>query len=107
MLGLVFSLYRSAYFSTDDFNNLYWAQRTPAGDMLWHVLNPASQFFRPVGMSLYWLLWKCCDLNPVPFHVVAWFLHSLNVLLVYYVIQLIVRFRFAAAVGAALFAFQA
>jgi hypothetical protein len=107
MLGLVFSLYRSAYFSTDDFNNLYWVQRTPGGQLLGHIVNPASQFFRPVGMSLYWLLWKCFDLDPLPFHVAAWFFHCLNVVLVYYVIQQTVHFPFAAAVGAALFAFQA
>ena len=53
MLGLVFSMYWPAYFSADDFNNLYWAQRTPGVEILSHIINPASQFFRPVGMTLY------------------------------------------------------
>src|SRR2546430_9454149 len=87
LLGFTFKLYWFAYFGTDDFNNLYWIQKTSGSQILWHLLNPASTFFRPAGMAFYWLLLRCCDLDPVAFHATAWLLHSINAGLVYLLLR--------------------
>src|SRR5262245_29392314 len=73
--------WRFSYFSLDDFNNLYWFMRVDGPGMLWHVVNPMSDFFRPVGMSVYWLMWHAFGLNAVPFHALTWTLHVSNVIL--------------------------
>src|SRR5437867_2750267 len=95
LLGFTFRLYWFAYFWTDDFNNLYWVQRTSGPEMLAHIINPASHFFRPVGIAFYWSLLRCCDLDPVAYHSTAWLLHTINAGLVYCILQRLVRSGFA------------
>src|SRR5262249_42237095 len=99
--------WRFSYFSLDDFNNLFWVQRLSGWSMLWHVVDPLSDFFRPLGMSVYWILLHTAGLNAWPYHVLAWTLHALNVGLVYLLLVRIVGSPFAAAVGTLLFGFRA
>jgi hypothetical protein len=102
-----FCAWRFAYFWIEDFNSLYWVSRESAWTMLWHNLNPASDFFRPFGMLFYWMSWNAFDLHPLPYHLLAWALHTLNVVLLYVVLSKIVRSPYAAAIGALLFGFRA
>src|SRR5688572_21601351 len=102
LVGFAFRLFHFVYFWVDDFNNLFWVQQTSASALLLHVADPGSQFFRPVGMVLYWTLLQCCDLDPAAYHGVAWSLHVVNVLLVYLIVLHFVRSPYAAAAGAAL-----
>jgi hypothetical protein len=107
LLFFTFRLYRSAYFWLDDFDNLYWAQKLSAFELLKAITNPASTYFRPTGMLFYWLELRVFGTNEVAYHVLAWFLHALNTALVYLVLRRIVRSHPGAAVGAMLFACQA
>jgi hypothetical protein len=102
-----FRLYKNAYFLLDDFNNLYWAQRTTLGQMVGFIVNPVSSYFRPVGMLCYWLLLQFSGLHPAPYHWVAWSLHTANTALVYLILKRLTKARFGAAVGAMLFATEA
>jgi len=107
LMGFTFRLYWFAYFWIDDFGNLYWVQKTGGLEMLGHVVNPASAFFRPVGMAVYWVLFRSFDLDPVAYHATAWILHSINVAFVYRLLLRMVHSNFGASAGAALFACQA
>jgi hypothetical protein len=75
--------------------------------MLEHVLNPGSQFFRPVGMMIYWLLLHVLGVNPGPYHAVAWFIHLCNTGLVYAVLKRLTDSEAGAFAGSMLFASQA
>jgi hypothetical protein len=99
-------LYRGAYFSLDDFNNLSLVQQETLGQMLGHILNPASSYFRPVGLLCHWLVLQFFDLNPAAYHWLVWLLHVANTALVYFVLKQLTGSRAAAAVGAMLFASQ-
>jgi hypothetical protein len=107
IIAAIVYVWRFSYFWLDDFNNLYWVQRETDWSMLKHVINPASEFFRPVGMLAYRILWQAFGLNPLPYHVAAWTLHAINVALVYVLLVRIVNSRFAAGVGTLLFSFRA
>ena len=102
-----FRLYKNAYFWLDDFNNLYWVQRTTLGQMLSYIVNPVSSYFRPVGMLCYWLLLQFSGLHAAPYHWVAWSLHTANTALVYVILKRLTKARSGAAVGAMLFATEA
>jgi hypothetical protein len=106
LLGLTFRLYRFAYFWLDDFNNLYWVQRESCGELMGYILNPAAVSFRPLGMFVYWILWHLWKSNPLPYHIVAWAIHTLNVFLVYLILSHLTKSKYAAAIGAMLFSFQ-
>ena len=108
LLLKTFRLYKGgAYFWLDDFNNLYWAQRATFAQMVGHVVNPLSDYFRPAGMICYWILLRIFDLDPAPYHWLAWSLHVANTALVYFILKQLTRARSGAAVGAMLFASQA
>ncbi len=70
LLFFTFRLYGYSYFWLDDFNNLSTIQPRSAIQMLSDLLNPASDFFRPLGMSLYWIgvqiVWYQCFPLPLP-----------------------------------------
>src|SRR5688572_2215613 len=106
LLLLTYHLYGYAYFSTDDFNNLYWAQKQNAYQTLVQFLNPISRAYRPSGMTFYWILLQLFDLNAAPYHWVAWLLHAINTWLVYLILKG-PGGRPGATVGAMLFACQA
>ncbi len=107
ILAAVFYSYRFAYFTMDDFDNIYWARTQTLPSMMWHNLNPLSDFFRPFGMTIYWFLWKMFDLHALPYHLFAWALHAGNVILVYVLISQITGSRSGAALGVMLFGFRA
>ena len=107
LLGLTFRLFSFSYFWLDDFNNLYWVQKLGGTTLLWDIVNPISDRFRPVGWFAYWVLWSLFGLAPTPYHVLAWIIHGLNVFLVYILLQRMARSDYAAAFGSLLFVFQA
>jgi hypothetical protein len=107
LLLFTYRLYSSAYFWLDDFDNLYWVQPESASQMFWHIVNPASNFFRPAGMLFYWLMLKLFDLNAPTYHALAWSLHAANTVLVYFILKRITDSRAGAAVGCLLFASEA
>jgi hypothetical protein len=106
LLVLTFRQYTFAYFWIDDFTSLYWVQPQTFTQMLGHVLNPASDFFRPVGMSFYWIALQLFDRNAFAFHVLLWSLHTLNVGLIYWTLRRFTGSEAGAAVGAMLFSSQ-
>jgi len=107
LLFFTYRVYNYAYLYTDDFNNLSLIQQMSGPDIAWHVLNPASRYFRPVGMLFYWLMLNFFDLNVIVYHWTAWGIHALNTLLVYFVLKRYTESRSGATVGAMLFASQA
>lgn len=100
-------LFAFSYFWLDDFNNLYWVQKLGGTTLLWDILNPASERFRPVGWFAYWVPWRLFDLAPMPYHAFAWIIYGFNVFFVYLLLQRMLRSDYAAAFGALLFTFQA
>ena len=110
-LGIVlystFRLFTFSYFWLDDFNNLFWVQKLGGTTLLWDVVNPASARFRPVGWFSYWVLWRLFDLAPMPYHVIAWTTHCLNVAWVYVLLRRMLQSDYSAAFGSLLFTFQA
>jgi hypothetical protein len=104
LLIFIFRLYTYSYFWLDDFNSLYWVQQQTLGEALGHLVSPSAQYFRPVGMLFYWLALRLFDRDPLPYHLVMWALHALNVGLVYLVLKSVTESRAGAAVGALLYA---
>ncbi len=107
VLASTFYAWRLSYFSLDDFNNLYWVQQQSLAGMLWYNVNPFTDFFRPLGMLVYWVFWHLFDLDPLPYHLFAWTLHAANVVLLYALLSRITGSRYGSAIGALLFAFRA
>ena len=108
VLLLVFTLrlYTFAYFWNDDFNNLYWVQTQSFSQMVGYVVNPASDFFRPAGMFLYWAALQLFDRNAQAYHLLLWSLHAINVGLVYWILRRFTGSHAGAMVGAMLFSSQ-
>jgi len=106
LLVFTFRLYTFAYFWLDDFTSLYWVQPQTFTQMLGHVLNPASDFFRPVGMSFYWIALQLFDRNAFAYHILLWSLHTVNVGLIYWILRRFTGSEAGAAVGAMLFSSQ-
>ena len=107
MLIFTYHLYGDAYLSTDDFNNLYWAQRQNGVQTIEHLVNPASSAVRPTGMAFYWVLFNIFHVNAAPYHWTAWLLHAINTWLVYLVLKRITGSQAGGVIGAMLFASQA
>ena len=106
VLYYTFRSYAFSYFWLDDFNNLYWAQLTSGWAMLWHNVNIASNYFRPVGMLIYWIDLQLFGLNAWAHHLVMWTIHAANVMLVYFLLQRFLKSAYAAAFGALLYTHQ-
>jgi len=107
LLIFTFRLYTYAYFWLDDFNNLYWVQQLTLGEAFGHVISPSAQYFRPIGMFVYWVALRLFDRDPLPYHLLMWGLHALNVALVYAVLKRFTESRAGAWVGAMLYAYPA
>jgi hypothetical protein len=75
--------------------------------MLWYVVNPASDFFRPVGMLFYWIALHVFDRNAFGYHCLLWSLHAVNVALVYWILRRFTLTQLGSSAGALLFASQA
>lgn len=106
ILASVFYSWRFAYFWLDDFNNLFWVQQQSFASMVWYNVDPFANFFRPFGTLIYWIFWHAFGLSPLPYHIFAWALHTLNVLLLYALLSRIVGSQYAAAVGVLVFSFR-
>jgi hypothetical protein len=106
LLLFTLRLYSFAHFWLDDFNNLHWVRPKSMTEMLWYVVNPASDFFRPVGMFFYWIGLQLFDQNAAAYHWFLWSLHTINVGLVYWILRRFTNSTFGAAVGTMLFASQ-
>ena len=74
--------------------------------MLLYNVDPFANFFRPFGTLIYWIFWHAFGLSPLPYHIFAWTLHILNVLLLYTLLKRIVGSQYAAAVGVLVFSFR-
>jgi hypothetical protein len=109
VLAAAFYAWRFSYFWLDDFNVFFWIQRLDNSfwRMVWDCVNPFADAFRPSGMLVYWIFWHVFDLNPLPYHVFAWLIHAVNVLLLFVLLSRIVGSRYGAAVGALMFGFRA
>ena len=103
ILVRLFRLYTFVYFWLDDFDNLYWVQQESGWEMAKNILNPASHFFRPSAMLVYWINLQAFDLAPLPYHILAWSLHGLNVALIYFLLKRLLESEYAAAFGALLY----
>lgn len=57
-------------------------------------------------MLCYWVMLRLFDLNPTPYHWLAWLLHSVNVALVYAILRHLTGSFTGAASAAMLFAFH-
>lgn len=106
LILLTARMFGPAALSSDDFKNLSFAQLISARTMLESNLRPANNIFRPVGMTVYWILWQVFGLDPFPYRVVAMVIHLLNVALVYSILRFAAGSEFCAALGALLFASQ-
>jgi hypothetical protein len=106
-LIFAFRLYTYAYFWIDDFNNLYWVQQWTLLEVLLHLVSPSAEYFRPVGMLVYWLALHVFDRDPLPYHLLMWMFHAFNVVLVYIVLKRFTESRAGAYVGAMLYAYPA
>lgn len=104
LLFFAFRLYRYAYFTIDDFNNLYWVQQWTFGQSLQMILSASTEYFRPVGMLVYRSSLALFGLDAGLYHWLLWTLHTLNVVLVYFALKHFTRSRAGASAGALLFA---
>ncbi len=105
LLIFTFRLYTYAYFWLDDFNNLYWVQQQTLGEAWSHLVSLSARYFRPVGMLVYWMALRAFDRDPLPYHLLLWSLHALNVALVYTVLKRFTGSRAGAWIGAMLYAY--
>ena len=100
-------LYTFTYFWLDDFTNVYWIRRVGFWELIGDILNPASSFFRPLGMLVYWILYRLAALNSLPYHLVSWTLHALNTGLVFLLLRKATKSQYAAGLAVLFFAFRA
>lgn len=105
LLFFTFRLYRFGYFYVDDFNNLALAQYANGWLLLKDNLHPSTSTYRPFGTTVYWACLHLFGLNPLPYHLLAWTIHTVNVFLVYRILKFALKSTYAAAFGAMLFAF--
>ena len=100
-------LYTFTYFWLDDFNNVYWIRREGFWRLIGDILNPASLFFRPLGMLVYWIVFRVAALHSLPYHLLSWALHSINTGLVFFLLRRLTKSQYAAGFAVLFFAFRA
>src|SRR5262249_28248334 len=83
-----------------------WIRRVSLWDLIGHMVNPTSLFFRPLGMLVYWILFRFAGLNSVPYHLLSWTLHAVNTLLVFLLLRHATKSQYAAGLGVLFFAFR-
>jgi hypothetical protein len=106
VLIYTFRLYSFRCFLLDDFNALALVQRETATGLLVHVLNPVSDFYRPLAMLIYRLLWVFAGLDYRPYAWCAFGLHVVNTMLLSRLLIRLTRAPLASACGTLLFALQ-
>jgi tetratricopeptide (TPR) repeat protein len=60
--------------------------------------------YRPVATLSYFLIYAIAKLNPVAYHISSLLLHSINVILVYWLMNLIQRSKFSSLIAGLIFA---
>jgi hypothetical protein len=105
VLGL--RLYTFTYFWLDDFTNVYWIRRVGFWELIGHIVNPTSSFFRPLGMLVYWIIFHVAALNSLPYHLLAWALHAVNTALLFLLLRKATKSQYAAGLAVLFFAFRA
>jgi hypothetical protein len=100
-------LYSFTYFWLDDFTNVYWIRRVGFWELIGHILNPTSLFFRPLGMMVYWILYRVAALHSLPYHVLSWTLHAINTTLLFLLLRKATKSQYAAGLAVLFFAFRA
>lgn len=110
-LCLIFSmllcavLYRdsfSSYFFQDDWFTLR-ISRVPTIPVFFKIFIPRTDviYYRPLGMQFpFWILQSLFGINPIPFHVLTFLVHCLNIVLVYILIRLLVKKNLIALLSA-------
>jgi hypothetical protein len=98
--------YWHSFFYYDDFNCFYLAQQEGGGSILGHVLNPFSNYFRPLYMLFYWVFWKIFFFAPLPYHIFSWSLHLVNLVLIFCLLQMVSGSAYAAGLIAILYSYQ-
>lgn len=106
ILLALFDRFSFFYFWLDDFNNLWWVQRTSYLDLLGHMVNPASIYHRPLGMLVYKIHFDLFHLDPFPYRVTVFLVHALNVGLVFQLLREMIGSGYAAGMGALFFSYQ-
>ena len=106
ILLATYRLYGFTFFWLDDFNNVYLIRREGFWQMVRHVFDPTSEFFRPLGMWVYWILYRTSGLYPLPYHLVSWTLHAVNVALLFLLLRQATRSHYAAGLATLFFAFR-
>ena len=71
-----------------------------------HLVNPATDYHRPLGMLVYKIHFDLFHLDPLPYRITVFLLHALNILLVYLVLRQVIGSGYAAGFGALLFSYQ-
>ncbi len=105
---VVFKLYQpsfSSYFFQDDWFSLRISQVNTFADF-GKMFLPRSDviYYRPIGMQLpYFFLQNFFGLNPLPFHILTFITHLVNILLVYFLVKLLTGKKFASLFAAFLY----
>ncbi len=98
--------YWHSYFYYDDFNCFYLAQQAGGSSILGYVLNPFSNYFRPLYMLFYWVFWKSFFFTPLPYHIFSWSLHLANLVLIFWLLRVVSGSAYAAGLMAILYSYQ-
>jgi hypothetical protein len=99
-------LYRFTGFWLDDFNNIYWIRREGFWRLLADIINPASLFFRPLGMLVYWIMFRFAAFNSVPYYLLSSILHAINTGLLFLFLRQSTKSQYAAGLAVVFFAFR-
>jgi hypothetical protein len=92
-------------FIQDDWWSVRAAMASPLGELLRGVFNPFHQlFYRPLGMTYFFLYERVFGLNPLAFHVINLAVHVTNSVLILAVALLVSRSRSVALATAVLYA---
>lgn len=97
------------YFSDDDLATMRWAPIVGLGDYSVSLLSPkfSELNFRPVGCLYYRFLDRTFGLHYMPYVAVLQVLHTVNVVLLFFLLEWLGFPRIAAGAGALFYAFNA
>jgi hypothetical protein len=87
-----------AYFSFDDFMHLNNYVKTPLLQLLQENLSFWTSYPRPLGGTVYRLLFECFGLNPLPYYLTSLILFLINLALLFYLILRLTKKPWATAV---------
>ncbi len=63
-------------------------------------------FFRPIGLLFYWIVFRVAGWSPAAWHVYAFVIHAANTLLLYTLLQRLLKSPWIPALGALIFAWH-